>query len=104
VSEQIVWILQCMYSDQCGEAQPPDLIWLDIGIARFIIITYVSLTVNGDVCFALCLVHHPASIGVCHGMRFCTFGTSACVTSNNGFICKAGLKHASSITGDLLVM
>ena len=33
------------------------------GIARFIIITYVSLTVNGDVCFvALCLVHRLASM------------------------------------------
>ena len=76
---------------------------LVLGIARFITITYVRSTVNGDV-FALCLVHQPASIGVCHGMRFCTSGSSACVTSNNSFICKAGLKHASSITENLLVM
>ena len=37
---------------------------LEQGTAKCIITTYVNLTVNGDVCFALCLVHHPASIGV----------------------------------------
>ena len=66
--------------------------------------TYVNSTVNADVCFALCLVHHPASIKACHGMRFLTTGMSACMTSSNGSTCKAGPKHASSIIGNLLVM
>ena len=59
-------------------------------------VTYVSLSVNGDVCFALCLVRHPASIGVCHGMRFLTAGTNVRATSKNGSICKAGPKCALS--------
>ena len=44
--------------------------------AKYITTTYVNLTVNGDVCFALCFVHHPPSIGACHGVTFFTAGVS----------------------------